>query len=44
MRQCEPGGDIDVRGVDLDGGQVVDGDRGFTRPGLGLEDDPVGGR
>ena len=40
----EPGGDVDVRGVDLEGGQLVEGDRGFTRPSLGLEDDSVGGR
>ena len=44
MGQCEPGGDVDVRGVDLDGGQVVEGDGGFTRPGLGVEDDSVGSR
>ena len=44
MRHGEPGGDVDVRRVDLDGVQVVEGDRGFTRPGLSLEDDSVGDR
>ena len=46
MRHCEPGGVVDVRSVDLDGGQVVEveGDRGFTRSGLGLKDDSVDGR
>ena len=44
MRQREPGGDVDVRRVDLDGWQVVESDGGFERPGLGLEDDSVGGR
>ena len=34
---------VDVRRVDLDGGQVVEGDRRFARPSLGLEDDSVGG-
>ena len=43
MRHRESGGDVDVRRVDLDGGQVVEGDRGFARPGLGLEDDSVSG-
>ena len=43
MRHGEPGGDVDVRRVDLDGGQVVEGDRGFARAGLGIEDDSVGG-
>ena len=44
MGHREPGGDVDVQGVDLDGGQVVKGDRGFTRPGFGLEDDSIVGR
>ena len=44
LGQGEPGGGVDVRGVDPDGGQVVEGGRGFTRAGLGLEDDSVGGR
>ena len=43
MRQGEPCGDVDAGRVDLDGGQVVEGDRGFARAGLGLEDDSVGG-
>ena len=38
MRRCEPGGDVDVRGVDLGGRQLVDGDRTFARPGLPLEE------
>ena len=40
----EPGDDVDVRGVDLDGGQGVEGDRRFTRPRLALENDWVAGR
>jgi len=43
MRQCEPRGDVDVRGVDPDGGQVVESDGGFARQGRGLEDDSVVG-
>ena len=43
MRHGEPGRDVDVRCVDLDGGQVVEGDRGFARAGLGIADDSVGG-
>ena len=43
MRHREPGCDVDVRRVDLDDGQVVEGDRGFARAGLGIEDDSVGG-
>ena len=38
MRRGEPGGDVDARRVDLDGGWVVEGDRRFTLPGLGLEE------
>ena len=44
IRQGEPGGEVDARRVDLDGGQVVEGDCRFTRPGLGLDEDSVGGR
>ena len=35
MRHGEPGADVDVGRVDLDGGHVVEGDRGFARAGLG---------